>query len=74
MHRVEGMTGKNKVALTGIVIGVFSCGLKFVALKPNRIASGTGLYIWSAFSGSDLLVFILIWDDVLFVLVCLGIF
>ncbi len=72
MHRVEGVTGRNKVVLTGIVIGLFSCGLKFVALKPNRIASGAGLYIWSAFSGSGLLVFILLWAAVLIVFLTAG--
>lgn len=66
------MTGRNKVVLTGIVIGLFSCGLKFVALKPNRIASGAGLYIWSAFSGSGLLVFILLWAAVLIVFLTAG--
>jgi len=72
VHRVEGVTGRNKVVLTGIVIGLFSCGLKFVALKPNRIASGAGLYIWSAFSGSGLLVFILLWAAVLIVFLTAG--
>jgi len=72
LDRVEGITGRNKVVLTGIVIGLFSCGLKFVALKPNRIASGTGLYIWNAFSGSDLLVFILLWVAVLIVFLKAG--
>jgi len=66
------VTGRNKVVLTGIVIGLFSCGLKFVALKPNRIASGAGLYIWSAFSGSGLLVFILLWAAVLIVFLTAG--
>jgi len=66
------MTGRSRVVLTGIVIGLFSCGLKFVALKPNRIASGTGLYIWSAFSGSGLLVFILLWAAVLVMFIAAG--
>jgi len=72
LDRVEGMTGRSRVVLTGIVIGLFSCGLKFVALKPNRIASGTGLYIWSAFSGSGLLVFILLWAAVLVMFIAAG--
>lgn len=51
---------------------MFSCGMKFVALKPNRIASGTGLYLWNAFSGSGLLVFMVLWAVVLAVFLISG--
>jgi osmoprotectant transport system permease protein len=39
----------DRVALTGSIIGLSSLLLGWLTLKPNRLASGTGLSLWESF-------------------------
>ncbi len=41
----------DRVALTGSVVGLSSLLLGWLTLKPNRLATGTGLALWENFDG-----------------------
>jgi osmoprotectant transport system permease protein len=50
-----------RVSLVGIVLGFASFGLRFVQYKPNRIATGEGLYTWQVLTPVQLLLLLLPW-------------
>ncbi|MFW6139200.1 MAG: ABC transporter permease [Spirochaetota bacterium] len=51
----------NRVSMVGVGVGALSFALSFVHLKPNRIASGEGLFAWEVLGGVELLVLVLPW-------------
>jgi len=52
---------RDRVSLVGIVLGFLSFGLKFVQYKPNRIATGEGLFTWEVLSPAQLFLLALPW-------------
>jgi osmoprotectant transport system permease protein len=64
VHHVDRTAARDRVVLTGVITGLVSCFLNFVVLKPNRIASGTGLSLWNTFQAGGI-VFILLWSAAL---------
>ncbi|TFH64950.1 MAG: hypothetical protein E4G90_07095, partial [Gemmatimonadales bacterium] len=57
MHRV----GIDRVTLAGAIIGLLSFGLHFVVLRPNRLSSGDGLFVWNALPSPEALFLALLW-------------
>ncbi|MBW2557833.1 MAG: ABC transporter permease [Deltaproteobacteria bacterium] len=57
MYRV----GIDKVTLAGAVIGFLSLGFHFVILRPNRLSSGEGLFVWNSLSSPETLLLALLW-------------
>ncbi|HOO89226.1 MAG TPA: ABC transporter permease [Syntrophales bacterium] len=57
MHRV----GIDRVTLAGAVIGLCSFGLHFAVLRPNRLSSGDGLFVWNALPSSEAIILVLLW-------------
>ena len=54
-------THRDKVSLVGIGLGLISFSMKFVQFKPNRVATGQGLFTWEVFSSLQLLILMLPW-------------
>jgi len=52
---------RDRVSLVGIVLGFLSFELKFVQYKPNRIATGEGLFTWEVLSPAQLFLLALPW-------------
>jgi osmoprotectant transport system permease protein len=52
---------RNRVSLVGIGLGVLSLGLKFVVVKPNRIATGTGFFFWQVLSPPEVVLLVVPW-------------
>ena len=57
MHRVC----IDRVTLAGAVIGLLSFGLHVVVLRPNRLSSGDGLFVWNALPSPEALILTLLW-------------
>jgi len=53
--------GIDKVTLAGAVIGFLSLGFHFVILRPNRLSSGEGLFVWNSLSSPETLLLALLW-------------
>lgn len=54
-------THRDRVSLLGIGIGLISFSIKFVQFKPNRVATGQGLFAWEVFTTLQLLGLLLPW-------------
>jgi osmoprotectant transport system permease protein len=50
-----------KVPLTGICIGVLAFSMKYLIYRPNRIASGNGLFTWNVLTGVEVCLLALPW-------------
>jgi len=59
-HHAKKSTG-DRVSLVGIALGIGSFGLRFVQYKPNRIATGEGLFAWQVLTPPQLLPLVLPW-------------
>ena len=57
MHKI----GIDRVTLAGAVIGLCSFGLHFAVLRPNRLSSGEGLFVWNALPSSEAIILIFLW-------------
>jgi osmoprotectant transport system permease protein len=52
---------RDRVSLVGIGLGILSLLLKFVQAKPNRIATGEGLFAWEVLGPLQLILLLLPW-------------
>lgn len=59
----------NRVSLTGVALGFASMGMRFMTLKPNRIASGAGYFLWQVLTPAELGVLAALWAAALGLLV-----
>jgi len=56
VHRVD----IDRVTLAGAVIGLLSFGLHFAVLRPNRLSSGEGLFVWNALPAPETILLALL--------------
>ena len=62
MNLLRQSVAVDRVALLGALIGVAAFPLGWVTLKPNRLSSGDGLFIWEAvgWGGASLIAALLL--------------
>ncbi len=60
----------NRVTGLGVLVGLLSFGVRFIVLKPNRLAEGTYFYAWDVLSPGSLVVLFIPWVFLLFLSIC----
>ena len=63
---IRRLVVRDSVALTGSVVGLVSLMFGWLTLKPNRVATGTGFYLWEGAGWPVMLVMAGLW------VTCLG--
>jgi len=56
----------NRVTGLGVLVGLLSFGVRFMVLKPNRLAGGTFFFAWDVLSAGSVVLLVIPWILLLF--------
>jgi len=58
---LKRLISPDRVAATGVIIGLISLAFGWLTLRPNRLAGGTGMTLWDGMGWGAVAVIIVLW-------------